>query len=81
MRIIVAQLGSGVSMRAMKDGRSVANTMGLTALDGLAMGHRCGALDPGLVLHLIKERGYGAPDLRDMLFQQSGLLGVSGISG
>lgn len=80
-RVIVAQLGRGVSMCAMQAGRSVATTMGLTALDGLPMGQRCGALDPGVVLHLIMDRGYSAPDLRDMLYQQSGLLGVSGISG
>ncbi|WP_113912421.1 acetate/propionate family kinase [Roseovarius dicentrarchi] len=80
-RIIVAQLGRGVSMCAMDGGRSVATTMGLTALDGLPMGVRCGALDPGAVLHLIMDRGHSPEDLRDMLYERSGLLGVSGISG
>ncbi|WP_108485117.1 acetate/propionate family kinase [Oceaniglobus ichthyenteri] len=80
-RIIVAQLGNGVSMCAINQGRSVATTMGLTALDGLPMGQRCGALDPGVVLHLIMEGGYDPAALRDMLYQQSGLLGVSGMTG
>ncbi|MCK8465535.1 acetate kinase [Aliiroseovarius sp. S1339] len=80
-RIIVAQLGRGVSVCAMKDGRSVATTMGLTALDGLPMGRRCGALDPGVVLHLIMDRGHSPEEVRAMLYEQSGLLGVSGITG
>ena len=80
-RIIVAQLGHGVSMCALKDGRSVATTMGLTALDGLPMGQRCGALDPGVVLHLIMDRGHSPEEVCDMLYQRSGLLGVSGITG
>ncbi len=80
-RIIVAQLGRGVSMCAMENGRSIATTMGLTALDGLPMGVRCGALDPGVVLHLILDRGHSAEEVRDMLYERSGLLGVSGISG
>ncbi len=80
-RIIVAQLGHGVSMCALKDGRSVATTMGLTALDGLPMGQRCGALDPGVVLHLIMDRGHSPAEVRDMLYERSGLLGVSGITG
>ncbi|MFP7671865.1 acetate/propionate family kinase [Marivita sp. S0852] len=80
-RVIVAQLGHGVSMCALKDGRSVATTMGLTALDGLPMGQRCGALDPGAVLHLILDRGHSPEDVQDMLYTQSGLLGVSGITG
>ncbi len=80
-RIIVAQLGRGVSMCAMDGGRSIATTMGLTALDGLPMGVRCGALDPGVVLHLILDRGHSPEEVRDMLYDRSGLLGVSGISG
>ncbi len=80
-RIIVAQLGRGVSMCAMENGRSIATTMGLTALDGLPMGVRCGALDPGVVLHLIMDRGHSPQEVRDMLYERSGLLGVSGISG
>jgi acetate kinase len=80
-RIIIAQLGHGVSMCAIKGGQSIATTMGLTALDGLPMGQRCGALDPGVVLHLIMDRGYAPEDLRALLYERSGLLGVSGVSG
>ncbi|MCF3593967.1 acetate kinase [Rhodobacteraceae bacterium LMO-12] len=80
-RIIVAHLGRGVSMCAMKNGQSIATTMGLTALDGLPMGRRSGGLDPGVVLHLIIDRGYSAEEVREMLYDRSGLLGVSGISG
>ncbi len=80
-RIIVAHLGRGVSMCAMKNGESIATTMGLTALDGVPMGRRCGALDPGVVLHLIMDRGHSPEEVRKMLYEHSGLLGVSGISG
>ncbi len=80
-RIIVAQLGNGVSMCAIENGRSIATTMGLTALDGLPMGQRCGAIDPGVVLHLIMDRGHSPAAVREMLYEESGLLGVSGISG
>ena len=80
-RVIVAHLGHGVSMCALEQGRSIATTMGLTALDGLPMGQRCGALDPGVVLHLIMELGYDPAAVREMLYEQSGLLGVSGLSG
>ncbi len=80
-RVIVAQLGRGVSMCAMKNGQSIATTMGLTALDGVPMGQRSGALDPGVVLHLIMDRGYSPEAVRDLLYERSGLLGVSGISG
>lgn len=79
-RVIVAHLGHGVSLCAMDKGRSVATTMGLTALDGMPMGQRCGALDPGVVLHLILDKGYSAEEVRDMLYKRSGLLGVSEIS-
>ncbi|MCL3882945.1 acetate/propionate family kinase [Marivita sp. GX14005] len=80
-RVIVAHLGHGVSLCAMKDGQSVATTMGLTALAGMPMGERCGAVDPGAVLHLIEDRGMSASEVREMLYTRSGLLGVSGISG
>ncbi|SDC03104.1 acetate/propionate family kinase [Ruegeria marina] len=80
-RVIVAHLGHGVSMCALKGGTSVATTMGMTALDGLPMGRRPGALDPGIILYLIEERGMSPADLRDMLYERSGLLGLSGISG
>ena len=78
-RVIVAHLGNGASLCAMRDGRSVATTMGFTALDGLVMGTRCGALDPGVVLYLMQQRGMTrAPRSRTLLYKQSGLLGVSG---
>lgn len=79
-RVIVAHLGNGASMCAMRERRSVATSMGFTALDGLMMGRRCGALDPGVVLHLIREKGLTATEVEDMLYNRSGLLGVSGIS-
>lgn len=79
-RVIVAHLGAGASMCAMKARRSVATSMGFTALDGLMMGRRCGALDPGVVLYLIEERGLSAAEVATMLYDQSGLLGVSGLS-
>jgi acetate kinase len=80
-RVIVAHLGHGVSMCALREGRSIATTMGMTALDGLPMGQRPGQLDPGILLYLIEERGMAPADLREMLYERSGLLGLSGISG
>lgn len=79
-RIIVAHLGNGASLCGMKNGRSVETTMGFSALDGLLMGTRCGALDPGIVLHLIGIDDMNLGDLQALLYEQSGLLGVSGIS-
>lgn len=79
-RVIVAHLGNGASLCAMRDGRSVASTMGFTAVDGLMMGTRCGALDPGVLIYLMDRYGLGARDLEDVIYRQSGLLGVSGIS-
>lgn len=79
-RTIVAHLGQGASLCAMRDLRSVASTMGFSALDGLPMGRRCGNLDPGVVLHLIRQHGMGVDDVQRLLYEQSGLLGVSGIS-
>ncbi len=79
-RVIVAHLGNGASMCAMRERASVATSMGFTALDGLMMGRRCGALDPGIVLHLIQARGMRAAEVEDMLYNQSGLYGVSQIS-
>ena len=79
-RIIVAHLGNGASMCAMKERSSVATTMGFTALDGLVMGRRCGALDPGVVLHLQQTLGFSLEETQNVLYRQSGLLGVSGIS-
>ncbi len=79
-RVIVAHLGSGASMCAMKDRKSVDSTLGFTALDGLCMGTRPGALDPGVVLYLFQSLGLGAKDVENMLYKKSGLLGISGIS-
>jgi len=79
-RTVVAHLGNGASMCAMKGGKSVASTMGFTAVDGLPMGTRCGALDPGVLLYLMDRHGMDAQALEKLIYQQSGLLGVSGIS-
>ncbi|HWK66214.1 MAG TPA: acetate/propionate family kinase [Rhizobiaceae bacterium] len=80
-RAIVAHLGSGASLCAIKDGGCVATTMGFSPLDGLVMSTRSGALDPGVVLHLLEERKMSAAEITDLLYRHSGLLGVSGISG
>ena len=77
---IVLHLGNGASMCALKAGRSVASTMGFTAVDGLPMGTRCGALDPGVILHLIDHLGMDSRAIEKLIYTQSGLLGVSGIS-
>ncbi|MEM1431029.1 MAG: acetate kinase [Pseudomonadota bacterium] len=79
-RVVVAHLGNGASMCAIRDGRSVASTMGFTALDGLPMGTRCGQLDPGVLLYLMTEEGLSAQDASDLLYRRSGLLGMSGLS-
>jgi acetate kinase len=79
-RVIVAHLGNGASLCAVKNGRSVASTMGFTAVDGLMMGTRCGAIDPGVLVHMIDQYGFGARELEDLIYRKSGLLGVSGIS-
>ena len=79
-RVVVAHMGNGASMCAMKNRKSVSTSMGFTALDGLMMGSRCGTLDPGVVLHLMQAKDMSADEISDMLYRQSGLLGVSGIS-
>jgi acetate kinase len=79
-RVVFAHLGNGASLCAVKRGRSVASTMGFTAVDGLMMGTRCGALDPGVILYLLQEHGMDAAAIEDLIYRQSGLLGVSGIS-
>jgi len=79
-RVIVAHLGSGASMCALLDGRSVESTMGFTALDGLPMGTRPGQIDPGVVLYLIEERKMSAAQVQKMFYNESGLKGLSGIS-
>jgi acetate kinase len=80
MRIIFAHLGNGASLCAVKDGRSVASTMGFTAVDGLMMGTRCGSLDPGVILFMMQQHGMDAAAIEDLIYKKSGLLGVSGIS-
>jgi acetate kinase len=79
-RIVIAHLGSGASLCALKDGRSIDTTMSFTPLDGLVMATRCGALDPGVLLYLMQARGMDVAALQDLLYDRSGLLGVSGIS-
>lgn len=79
-RIVVAHLGHGASMCAMFQRRSVATTMGFSALDGLMMGSRCGSLDPGVILYLLDQRKMSAKDISHLLYNESGLLGVSGVS-
>ncbi len=80
-RVIVAHLGSGASMCALQDGRSVETTMGFTALDGLPMATRPGQMDPGVVLYLIDQKGMSSGEVTDLLYRNSGLKGLSGISG
>jgi acetate kinase len=79
-RVIVAHLGNGSSACALNAGKSVATTMGFTALDGLPMGTRCGTLDAGVVLHLLQQKGLSAEAVNDLLYRKSGMLGVSGVS-
>jgi acetate kinase len=79
-RVIVAHLGSGASMCALKGGRSVESTMGFTALDGLAMGTRPGQIDPGVLLYLLAEKGMSATDVQNFLYRDCGLKGLSGVS-
>jgi acetate kinase len=80
-RVVVAHLGAGCSMCAMRAGRSVDSTMGFTALDGLPMGTRSGALDPGVVLYLLDALGMSTGDVTRLLYNESGLKGLSGLSG
>jgi acetate kinase len=79
-RVVVAHLGNGASLCAMAAGRSVDTTMGFTALDGLVMGTRCGAIDPGVILYMLQEQHLTPAAIADILYKKSGLLGVSGIS-
>ena len=78
--VVIAHLGNGASMCAVHDGRAVASTMGFTALDGLPMGTRCGQLDPGVVLYLMTEKEMSAAEVSDLLWKNSGLKGMSGLS-
>jgi acetate kinase len=79
-RVIVAHLGSGASMCAVQDGRSVESTMGFTALDGLPMGTRPGQIDPGVILYLLTEKGMTPSEVQNMLYRECGLKGLSGAS-
>lgn len=79
-RVVVSHLGNGASMCAIQGGQSVGSTMGFTALDGLPMGTRCGQLDPGVVLYLMAEKGLTAAEIENLLYKQSGLKGLSGLS-
>ena len=79
-RVIVAHLGSGASLCALKNGKSTDSTLSFTALDGLCMGTRPGAVDPGVILYLFQNLGFSAKQVEDILYKKSGLLGISGIS-
>jgi acetate kinase len=79
-RTVIAHLGNGASLCALRDGRSVDTTMGLTPLDGLVMGTRCGTIDPGVLLYLQQHETMSVEEVQHLLYHQSGLLGVSGIS-
>lgn len=79
-RVVVAHLGNGASMAAMVDRKCVATTLGFSTIDGLVMGTRCGNLDPGVVLHLMETKNLSVMDMTRMLYKESGLLGVSGLS-
>ena len=79
-RVIVAHLGSGASLCALKNGKSMDSTLGFTALDGLCMGTRPGAVDPGVILYLFQNLGLSAKEVETILYKKSGLLGISGIS-
>jgi acetate kinase len=79
-RVVVAHLGNGASMAAMVNRKCVATTLGFSTIDGLVMGTRVGSLDPGVVLHLMETKGLSVKDMTKMLYKESGLLGVSGIS-
>ena len=79
-RVVVAHLGSGASLCAIKNGKSLDTTMGFSALDGLPMGTRCGRLDPGVLLYLMREKRMSLDAIENLLYKESGLLGISGIS-
>ena len=81
LKLIVCHLGNGASLAAVRGGQSVDTTMGFTPLEGLMMGTRCGSIDPGILVYLIRHRGSTAEELDEIMNRKSGLLGVSGISG
>ncbi|MBY0357279.1 MAG: acetate/propionate family kinase [Candidatus Obscuribacterales bacterium] len=80
LRLIICHLGNGASLCAVKDGKSIMNTMGYTPLEGLMMGTRSGSIDPGIILHFLKNKVYSAAEITDILNNNSGLKGVSGIT-
>jgi len=80
LRLIICHLGNGASLSAVRDGRCIDTTMGFTPLEGLMMGSRSGSIDPGILIHLMREEGFTANDLDRLLNKESGLLGVSGVS-
>ncbi len=79
-RVVIAHLGNGASLCAVHHGKSIASTMGFTAVDGLMMGTRCGSIDPAVLVYLMDQHRMGARDIEDLIYRRSGLLGVSGIS-
>ncbi|NJL07975.1 MAG: acetate/propionate family kinase [Methylacidiphilales bacterium] len=79
-RVIIAHLGNGCSLAAVKGGRSVATTLGFSSLDGVPMGTRCGQIDPGVLFYLIDQKGMSTKEVADLLFRNSGLKGMSGLS-
>ena len=79
-KVLIAHLGNGASVCAVKDGKSIVTSMGFSTLDGLLMGTRSGAIDPGVLLKLMEDHGFGLNELKELLYSKSGLLGVSGIS-
>jgi len=79
-KIVIAHLGNGASLCAIENGKSVATTMGFTAVEGLMMGTRCGSIDPGVILYLMDEKGMDARAVESLIYKKSGLLGVSGIT-
>ena len=80
-RVVVAHLGNGASLCAIRDGRAMGSTMGFTAVDGMPMGTRTGQLDPGVILYLMAEKGLSEGEIETLLYKESGLLGLSGVSG
>ena len=79
-RVVIAHLGNGCSMAAVLAGKSLGDTMGFTALDGLPMGTRCGQIDPGVLIYLMQQRGMSLDRMEDLLYNHSGLKGLSGVS-
>ena len=79
-KVLIAHLGNGASVCGVKDGKSIVTSMGFSTLDGLLMGTRSGAIDPGVLLKLMEDHGFGLNELKELLYSKSGLLGVSGVS-